>query len=78
MNEMRRPKMAALLHPNRVQQAQLPQRAQLPQYQFEAARTLRGAGWSHYHIRKALGITESQVRCAVDPKSRAAYDRWAA
>ena len=48
------------------------------QDKFDAARTLRAAGWSHWRIHQALGITLGQVRCAVDAKAQAASERWSA
>lgn len=63
--------VGAMLHPQR-------QVAAVPMWQFEAARVLRRNNWSHYRIASALGLSLSQVRCAVDPKAHAAHDRWAA
>lgn len=63
--------VGAMLHPSR-------QVTPLPRHQFEAARVLREAKWSHYRIASALGISLSQVRVAVDPKAQAASERWAA
>lgn len=62
--------IAAMLHPGRSV-------TPLPQWQFEAARVLRADNWSHYRIASALGVSLSQVRCAVDPKAQAANERWA-
>lgn len=47
-----------------------------PHQQFEAARTLRGAGWSFFRISAALGISLSQARVACDKRAANLHHAW--